>query len=168
VTGSFGRRLRDVVDGIRAEAGVRRVDHAGDAAAAAARRRHLQKAAVAETLAILREAEPVLAGLGLRRVETPEEIRVEAIPGARPGEKFPPWWTVRIRPPAHDAARVVVIEVRWRVDDPRTPLPEDPSTVRFVMADDTPSGLAEVRDFLAVALEDFAASVARYDALPKA
>ncbi len=164
----FGRRLRDLVDGIRIEAANKAVARADDPAAARARRRHLEKVVLEEARTILREAEPVLAGLGLRPKVHPEEIRVEPVPGARLPEKFPPWLTVRCRPPAFDTVRVGVLEVTWRVDDPRTPLPEAPCVLRFVASDDSPAGLAEVRDFLAVAMEDFAASLARIDALPRA
>ena len=164
----FGRRLRDLVEGIRAEAEGARAARVHDAAAARARRRRLEKASIEEARRLLREAEPVLAGLGLRPRVTPEEVRVEVIPGARLPEPHPPWLFAHCRPPGHEDAAVAVLEVTWRVDDPRTPLPEAPCTLRLVASDDSPSGLAEVRDFLAAAFEDFAAAVAKYDAFPKA
>lgn len=164
----FGRRLRDLVEGIRAEAEGVRATRAGDAAASRARRRHMEKVSLEEARRMLREAEPVLAGLGLRGRSTPEEIRVEAIPGARAPEPFPPWLNIRCRPPAYEDTTVAVIEVTWRVDDPRTPLPEAPCTIRLVANDDSPAGVAEIRDFLAVALEDFAACVAKFDSAAKA
>ena len=64
--------------------------------------------------------------------------------------------------------RVAVLEVTWRVDDPRTPLPEAPCVMRYVASDDSSSGVAEIHEFLAVAFEDFAAAVTRVDALPGA
>ncbi len=161
----FGRRLRDLVEGVRVEAGIQQSARAGDAAAARARRRHLEKLVVAETAKMLREADGVFAGMGLRTRSTPEELRVEPVPGARLPERFPPYLLARSRHPSHEDARVVVLEVTWRVDDPRTPLPEAPNTMRLVVSDDSPAGLAEVRDFLAVAIEDFAGSVARFDIL---
>jgi hypothetical protein len=163
----FGRRLRDLVEGIRAEAEGARLGRAGDLAAARARRRRLEKLSLDEAARMLREADPVFAGLGLRGQVTPEEIRVASIPGTRPSEKFPPWLLVRCRVPAMEDAQVAVLEVTWRVDDPRTPLPESPSVLRFVASDDSPAGVADVRDFLSVAFEDFAAAVARTDALPR-
>jgi len=168
MSNEFGRRLRDLVDGIRAEGEGTRVARAGDLAAHRARRRHLERIALEEARKMLREAEPVLAGLGLRGKTTPEEVRVDPIPGARPGEKFPPWILVRCRPPAMEDAAVAVLEVTWRVDDPRTPLPEAPNTLRFVASDDSAAGAADIRDFLAVAFEDFATAVARIDSLPRA
>lgn len=167
MSNEFGRRLRDLVDGIRAEAEGGRVVRAGDLAAARARRRHLERLALEEAGKMLRQAEPVLAGLGFRGKTTPEEVRVDSIPGARPGEKFPPWLLVRCRLPATDDTQVAVLEVTWRVDDPRTPLPEAPCTLRFVASDDSPAGVADIHDFLAVAFEDFAAAVARVDSLPR-
>ena len=164
----FGRRLKDLVDGIRTEAANQKIAHADDPSSARARRRHLEKVSLEEVRRILREAEPVLAGLGLRPKQTPEEVRVEAIPGARPPEKFPPWFTARCRPPAFETVRVAVLEVTWRVDDPRTPLPEAPCATRFVVSDDSPAGVAEIRDFLTIALEDFASNTARLDTLPRA
>ncbi|MCK6480738.1 MAG: hypothetical protein L6R43_11510 [Planctomycetes bacterium] len=164
----FGRRLKDLVDGIRAEALQKSVARADDPSAARARRRHLEKAAAKEADDLLRAAEPVLAGLGLRPKSTPEEIRVEAVPGARMPERFPPWLRVSFHPPAFDTVRVAVVEVSWRVDDPRTPLPEAPCTLRHVLSDDAPADLGDLRDFLSVALEDFAACVARNDVIPRA
>ena len=163
----FGRRLRDLVDGIRIEASTKATAHADDPASARARRRHLEKIALEEARKILREAEPVLASLGMRPRAVPEEMRVEGIPGARMPEKFPPWLTLRCRPPAYETVRVAVLAVTWRVDDPRTPLPEAPNTLRFVASDDSPAGVAEIRDFLSIALEDFATNVARFDVLPR-
>ena len=163
----FGRRLRDVVDGIRAEAVHRTGPRRADASAAESFRRHLRKAVMAEGESMLRAAGSVLAELGLRAKFTPEEARVEVIPGARLPEAHPPWLLVRCREPGHPEARVVVVEVTWRVDDPRTPLPEDPCSIRHVSGDDSAAGLAEVREFLGVALEEFAASVAKHDALPR-
>lgn len=168
MSNEFGRRLKDLVEGIRAEAEHQAVARADDPAAARARRRHLEKVALGEAQRILKEAEPVLLGLGMRPRFTPEEIRVEPFPGARLPEKHPPWLTVACRPPAYDLVRVAVLEATWRVDDPRTPLPEAPCANRFVVSDDSPAGVAEIRDFLAVAVEDFAACVARIDALPRA
>ncbi len=164
----FGRRLKDLVEGIRAEADNARAVRAGDAAAARARRRRLEKAAMEEARRMFREAEPVLAGLGLRPKSTPEEISVVAIPGARLPEPFPPWLLFHCRPPAFEDTAVAVLEVTWRVDDPRTPLPEAPCTLRHVANEDSPAGLAEVRDFLSVAIEDFASCVTKFDSLPKA
>ena len=164
----FGRRLRDLVDGIRVEADNAKAVRAGDEAAARARRRHLEKIAMAEALRMLREAEPVFTGLGLRPRATPEELRVEVIPGARLPEPHPPWLLARCRLPAYETAAVAVLEVTWRVDDPRTPLPETPSTLRFVVSDDSAAGVAEIRDFLSVALEEFAAAVAKFDFAPRA
>jgi hypothetical protein len=167
MSNEFGRKLRDIVDGIRAEAEGARVARAGDLAAARARRRHLERLAVEEARKMAKEADPVMAGLGLKARVTPEEVRMEPIAGARLPEKFPPWLLIRCRPPAMEEAVVAVVEVTWRVDDPRTPLPEAPNTLRHVSSDDSPAGLAEIRDFLAVALEDFAAAVARLDSLPR-
>jgi hypothetical protein len=166
--GDFGRRLRDLVEGIRSEAEGTRSARSLDAAAARARRRHLERASLVETGDLLREAAPVLAALGLRSRSTAEEIRVEPIPGARPGDRHPPWLLVHCRPPAHEDAAVAILEVQWRVDDPRTPLPEAPCVIRYVAGDDTAAGFAEVREFLATAFEEFAASVARLDAIPRA
>lgn len=163
----FGRRLRDLVEGVRAEAGNHRAGRADDATAAKARRRHLEKAVHADAQRMIRGAEGVLAGMGLRPRVTPEEVRVEAIPGARIPEQHPPWLLLRCRHPEVEDSRVIVLEVSWRVDDPRTPLPEAPCVLRLVVGDDSPAALAEVRDFLAVAVEDFAASVARFDILMK-
>ena len=160
MTNEFGRRLKDLVDGIRAEASQKAVARADDPAAARARRRHLERGAWRETSDMLRSAEPVLAGLGLRPKSTPEELRIEAIPGARLPERFPPWLRVGFHPPVFEDIRVAVLEVTWRVDDPRTPLPEAPCTFRHVMSDDTAADLGDLRDFLSVALEDFAAAVA--------
>jgi len=168
VSEEFGRRLRDLVDGIRAEAAHRAVPRKADAAAAAAFRRHLRKAILAEAESMLAASGSVLAELGLRVRYTPEEACVEAIPGGRLAETHPPWLRVRTAQPGFDDARVVVVEVTWHADDPRTPLPEAPCTLRHVSGDDSAAGLAEVRDFLAVAFEEFAAAVARYDALPRA
>jgi len=168
VSNEFGRRLRDLVEGIRAEASRKAVARADDPAAARASRRHLEKIVLREATAMVGDAEPILAGLGLRPRVAPEEIRVEPIPGARPGERFPPWLNLRFHPPAFDDIRVAVVVVTWRVDDPRTPLPEAPCTVRQVVSGDTPADVGEFRDFLAVALEDFAASVTRGDVLPPA
>jgi hypothetical protein len=167
VSEEFGRRLRDVVDGVRAEAAHKAAPRREDAAAAESFRRHLRKAVMAEADSMLRAAAPVLAELGLRSKATPEEMRVEAIPGGRLPEAHPPWLLVRTREPGYPEARVIVVEVTWRVDDPRTPLPEAPCTIRHVSGDDSAAGIAEVRDFLGVALEDFAASVAKHDALPR-
>lgn len=164
----FGRRLRDLVEGIRAEAEGARVAKAGDAAAARARRKHLERAAFEEARRMIREAEPVLAGLGLRSRGTPEEIRIEAIPGARPAGAFPPWLNIHCRPPAFEDTAVAVLEVTWHVDDPRTPLPEAPCTLRHVAGDDSPAGIADIRDFLAVALEEFASCVAKFDSVSRA
>jgi hypothetical protein len=161
----FGRRLRDLVDGIRAEGEGLRAARAGDVATARARRSHLERIVRKEAGAMLREAEPVLVGLGLRGAVTPEEVRVETIPGARPGAKHPPWLLARCRPPATEDSGVAVLEITWRVDDPRTPLPEAPNVLRFVASDDSAGGVAEIRDCLAVAFEEFAAAVARIDAL---
>ena len=69
---------------------------------------------------------------------------------------------------ASTSGNTVVLEVTWRVDDPRTPLPEAPNTLRFVASDDSPAGVGEIRDFLSIALEDFASCVARFDVLPRA
>ncbi len=164
----FGRRIRDLVEGIRAEAEGTRVARAGDVAAARARRRRLERIALDEAAKMLREAEPVLAGLGFRGRITPEEVRVEPIPGARPGAKHPPWLFVACRAPAVEDTQVAVLEVTWRVDDPRTPLPEAPCVLRFVASDDSPAGIADVHEFLAVAFEDFAGAVARVDSLARA
>lgn len=161
----FGRRLKDLVAGVRAAAVDHQAARAGDTAAARARRRHVETAVMEETRRMLREAEGVFSGMGLRPKFSPEEAKVEAIPGARLPEAFPPWLLARCRTPAMEDSRVAVLEVTWRVDDPRTPLPEAPSVLRLVVADDSPAGMADVRDFLAVAIEDFAAAVARFDAL---
>jgi hypothetical protein len=163
----FGRRLRDLVDGVRAEAVHRAAPRKADAAAAEAFRRHLRKAVLAEAHSMLHAAGGVLSELGLRARVTPEEVRVEAIPGARLPEPHPPWLLVRCREPGHPDARVTVVEVTWRVDDPRTPLPESPCSIRHVSGDDSAAGIAEVHEFLGVALEEFAASVAKHDALPR-
>ena len=167
MSNEFGRRLRDLVEGIRAESEGARTARAGDVALARARRRRLERHALDEAAKMLKEAEPVLAGLGLRGRLTPEEVRVTPIPGARPGEKHPPWIVVRCRIPATEDVSVAVLEVTWLVDDPRTPLPEAPCTLRFVASDDSPAGIAEIREFLAVAYEDFAATVTRMDALSR-
>lgn len=163
----FGRRLKDVVDGVRAEAAHRAAPRRADAAAAEAFRRHLRKTVMAEAERMLREAGAVLAELGLRARFTPEEARIEVIPGGRLPEAHPPWLLIRTREPGYAEARVIVIEVTWLVDDPRTPLPEDPCTIRHVSGDDSAAGISEIREFLGMALEDFAASVAKHDALPR-
>jgi len=168
VSNEFGRRLKDLVDGIRAEASRKAIARADDPAAARARRRHLEKVVLKETTDMLQASEPVLAGLGLRPRFSSEEILIETIPGARLREDFPPWLLIRFHPPAFEDIRVAVLVVTWRVDDPRTPLPEAPCTVRHVCSDDTPADLGDLRDFLAVALEDFAGAVARCDVIPRA
>ncbi|MHC4821405.1 MAG: hypothetical protein ACYTDX_06765 [Planctomycetota bacterium] len=166
MSGEFGRRLKNIMDGVRAELEQHSVDRHLDAAAAAARRRHLEKVTIAECRKMLREAEPVFASLGLKTRDTPEEIRVEALPGARLPEKYPPWMRISCRPPAFDEVRVAVLEVTWRVDDPRTPLPEAPNTIRMVMDDDSDAAQADLEDFLAVTLEDFVTNVTKHDTLP--
>ena len=167
VSDEFGRRLRDLVEGVRSVASEHWAARAGTVAEARARRKHLEKIVQAEATSMLRSAEGVLAGMGLRTRFTPEELKVEPIPGARIPERYPPWLLLRCREPGMEDARVVVLEVTWRVDDPRTPLPEAPNTLRFVVSDDSAAGLAEVRDFLTVAFEDFASSVAKFDVFMK-
>ena len=164
---AFGRRLRDLVDGVRSELEGHQENRHLDASAAAARRRHLEKVVQAEVESMLQGAGGVLASLGLKAKATPEEIRIEAIPGARLPEQYPPWMRIGFRVPAFEDTRVAVLEVTWRVDDPRTPLPESPNTLRHVVGDDSSAGLAEVRDFLGVTIEDFATNVVKHDTLPQ-
>ena len=166
MTEEFARRLQDVVEGVRAESARKEGPRKADSTAAEAFRRHLRRVVMSEADQMVRGAAGVLAGLGLRMKVNLEEVRVEAIPGARPTEAHPPWLLFRCREPGHPDARVVVAEASWRVDDPRTPLPESPCSLRHVSGDDSPAGIAELREFLAVALEDFAACVAKYDSLP--
>jgi len=168
VSNEFARRLRDIVDGVRSEAEARHRLRAPEVGAAKARRRHLEKAAVVEAGLLVTQAGPVFASLGMRSTATATEIRVEPIPGARLTEEFPPWLRISCRTAAFEAVRVAVLEMTWRVDDPRTPLPESPNTVRLVVDDDSAAGMAEVREFVSVAMEDFAANVTKYDVLPKA
>ena len=167
MTDEFARRLQDVVEGVRAESARREGPRKAGSAAAEEFRRHLRRAVMSEAERMVRGAAGVLAGLGLRMKVTPEEVRVEAIPGARLPEAHPPWLGFRCREPGHPDARVVVTEASWRVDDPRTPLPESPCSIRHVSGDDTPAGIAELREFLAVAIEDFASCVTKYDTLPR-
>lgn len=164
----FGRRLRDLVEGIRSGAAHQPAGKAADPASARARRRHLEKVALAEAARLVREAEPVFAGLGLKPAYAAEEIRIGPIPGARLPEKIPPSLTVSCLSPAFEDVRVAVVLVTWRVDDPRTPLPEDPCTMRMVFSDDGAGEVADLGDFLTVAIEDFAAAVARFEILPGA
>ena len=163
----FGRRLQDLVEGVRVESarkdGTRRLDAAG----ADSFRRHLRRAILAEADSMMRSATGVLSGLGLRHRSTSDEVNVEVLPGARTPEAHPPWLRIRFREPMFNDARVVIVEAQWQVDDPRTPLPESPCSLRHVSADDSPAGIAEVREFLAVAFEDFAACVAKFDSLPR-
>ncbi len=163
----FARRLQEMVEAVRTEARHQHDLRVSGTDAAKSRRRHLEKAAMEELRALLREADPVLAGLGLRVKETPSEISVAAIPGARL-EAHPPWLAARCREPAFPDVRVAVMEISWRVDDPRTPLPEAPNVLRAVADDDSAGAIAELRDFLAVALENFVAAVTKFDALPGA
>ncbi len=163
----FARRLRDIIEGVRAEARHATDRRVADATAAKARRRHLERVCAEEARSLVEQTAPVLAGLGLREVATPAEFRVEPIRGARPPEAFPPWLRIACRPAAAEDIRVAVLEVNWRVDDPRTPLPEAPNTVRLVVDDDGPAARAETREFLAVAVEEFCAAVTRFDALPR-
>lgn len=164
----FGRRLKDVVDAVKAE--VEHVTHrrAASEEQARARRRHLEKVGLGEAQKLLEEASGVFASMGLKPKFTPDELRVHSIPGARLPEEHPPWLLVRCRPAAYEDVQVAVIEITWRVDDPRTPLPEAPCTLRMVLDEDGAGALAELRDFIAVALEDFATQVIKHDLLPRA
>jgi hypothetical protein len=168
VPSEFGRRLKDVVDAARSE--VEHVAHrrAANVEQARARRRHLERVAMAEAQSLLEQSAPVFASMGLRPRMSPIDNVVESIPGARLPEAHPPWFMVRCRPAAEDEVQVAVVEVTWRVDDPRTPLPESPSVLRMVLDEDGAGALGELRDFLSVALEDFATQVVKHDLLPRA